>query len=217
MTEATAPRRKRSGALTLTTMLAGAASIGLTGCDQPAAVAQWDQPQTPKGEQVQALPYRSLDTCKAADEVPDSECDAAFAAAQKDDASNAPRYDNQSTCEDVYGAGNCVPRQAAGGGGSFFTPLLAGFVIGRMLDGVGNPYYRGTGLYRQDDRYGRGGYYTGWGGSLDRDYNSGRTVMSRQGIEPPDAIRQAPPRVQTRTAVVSRGGFGGGRGYSYGG
>ncbi|CAN7617941.1 DUF1190 domain-containing protein [Phenylobacterium sp. LjRoot219] len=208
-------KRKRSGSLKLTTMLAGAASFTLVACgDDIGSSTQWDQSSIAQGEKVEAFGYANVDDCKRSDKVPDAECDAAWAAAQKDNAVSAPRYAEQSTCEDLYGAGNCVPRSS--GGANFFTPLLAGFVIGQMMDNFGRPYYRGTGLYREGERYG-GGYSSGWGGSLGRDYRTGRTVIARQGIEPPDTIRQAPPKVQTRTAVVSRGGFGGGRGFGMGG
>jgi uncharacterized protein YgiB involved in biofilm formation len=200
--------RKRSNSLRLTTMLAGAASLTLAGCDDPGAGAQagWDPN---RGEQVEAFSYKSLEECKAANEVSDQQCDTSWATAQKDDQKNAPRYEARASCEDVYGAGNCVPRSEQGGG-SFFTPLLAGFVIGRMLDGGGS--YRGTGLYRGND-----GYHSTWGGRLGRDYGTGRTVITRESIDPPDTIRNAPPKVQTRTSVVSRGGFGGGRSYAYSG
>jgi len=206
-------KRKRSASLKLTTMLAGAASFTITACDRAGSSAQWDRPSPAQGEQVQAFAYSSLEACKQAGEVPDAECESGWAAARNDDTTHAPRYGERSTCEDVYGAGNCVPRHE--GGGSFFTPLLAGFVVGQMLDNFGRPYYRGTSLYRENERYG-GGYSSGWGGSLGRDYNTGRTVISRQGVEPSEAMRQAPPKMQTRTAVVSRGGFGGGRGFGFG-
>lgn len=204
--------RKRSASLQLTTMLAGAASLTLAGCDDPGAGAQagWDPN---RGEQIEAFSYKSLEECKSANEVSDQQCDTSWAAAQKDDQKSAPRYEARASCEDVYGAGNCVPRSEQGGG-SFFTPLLAGFVIGRMLDGGDS--YRGTGLYRRNDDYG-GGYYSTWGGRLGRDYGTGRTVITRESIDPPDVIRNAPPKVQTRTSVVSRGGFGGGRSYAYSG
>ncbi len=199
--------RKRSGSLKLTTMLAGAASLTLAGCDDhTGGQASWDPN---RGEQVQAFSYKTLQECKDAGEVSPQQCEASYAAAQKDDQEKAPRYEARSTCEDVYGPGNCVPRNY--GGHDVFGPLLAGFVIGRMMDG-----YHGTGLYRRDDAYG-GGYYSTWGGRLGRDYSSGRTVITRESIDPPDAIRSAPPKVQTRTSVVSRGGFGGGRSYSSGG
>lgn len=194
--------RKRSQSLQLTTMLAGAASLTLAGCDEPAPQASWDPN---RGEKVEAFSYKSLEECKVANEVSDQQCETSYAAAQKDDEKNAPRYEARASCEEVYGPGNCVPR-SYNNGGSFFTPLLAGFVIGQMLDGGG---YRGTGLYRRDD-----GYYSTWGGRLGRDYGTGRTVITRESIDPPDAIRNAPPKVQTRTSVVSRGGFGGGRSYA---
>ena len=101
-----------------------------------------------------------------------------------------------------------MPKNA--GGSSFFGPLLTGFVIGRMLDGGSG--YRGSGLYQ--DRY--GDYRTAYGGTLGRDYTTGRTTIARSGIDPSPAARQAPPRVQTRSQVVSRSGFGGGS-RSYGG
>ena len=194
--------RKRSQSLQLTTMLAGAASLTLAGCDEPAPQASWDPN---RGEKVEAFSYKSLEECKVANEVSDQQCETSYAAAQKDDEKNAPRYEARASCEEVYGPGNCVPR-SYNNGGSFFTPLLAGFVIGQMLDGGG---YRGTGLYRRDD-----GYYSTWGGRLGRDYGTGRTVITKTSIDPPDAIRNAPPKVQTRTSVVSRGGFGGGRSYA---
>ncbi|WP_309644501.1 DUF1190 domain-containing protein [Phenylobacterium sp.] len=197
---------KRSSSLTLTTMLAGA-SLTIAACDDAPAAANWNKNSVAQGEQVETFQYADLDSCKTANAIPDADCDAAYAKALEDNDKSAPRFEAQATCEETHGVGNCVPRTASNGG-SFFTPLLAGFVIGQMLDGGGNRYYRGTGLYR-----GRDGYQTGWGGTLGRDYATGRTTISRQSIDPPDSIRQAPQRMQTRTSVVSRGGFGGGRGF----
>lgn len=193
-------RRKRSRTLTLTTAMA-TAGLSLSACDQP-----WD---SGSHKPVEAAVYASLDQCKASGETPAAECDKAFAAAQADDAKHSPRYDARDTCEDVYGAGNCVPRGYNNGGGSWFGPLLTGFVVGRMLDGGGRQYYRGSALYRQDDRYGNGGYVTPWGGHVGRDYSTGRTVVERSGIDPSPAVRQAPAHIQSRTSAISRGGFGG--------
>lgn len=194
---------KRSRSLTLTGLMAtGALSLGA--CDGAPQVAQQD---IANKDPVEAFAYATLDQCKAANQVSDEECDKNYKTALQDDEKSAPRYKAQADCEDVYGAGQCVPRSSVNnGGGSFFTPLLAGFVIGRMLDGGGG--YRGTGVYRRDDRAG-GGFYTGWGGAVNHDYATGRTSVGRQGIDPSPAVRSAPARVQSRSAVVSRGGFGG--------
>ena len=51
------------------------------------------------------------------------------------------------------------------------------------------------------------------GGYAYRDYRTGRMVTTRDNG---DLVKQAPTRVQSRTTVVSRGGFGGG-GRSFGG
>ena len=63
------------------------------------------------------------------------------------------------------------------------------------------------------DREGR--LSNGYGGGYAyRDYRTGKTLTNAR--EHGDVARQAPARVQSRTTVVSRGGFGGG-GRAYGG
>lgn len=201
-----ARRLKRSRRMVMTSLMCSA-SVSLVACDDPAADAWSNASQQPvpatieQGEQVDAFAYRTLEGCKRADEIPDAECETSWNAAQADQEKTAPRFDERQTCEDVYGAGQCVPRSAQGSG-SFWGPLITGFVVGRMLDGG----FRGTGLYR-DQR--DGGYATGYGGRLDRDYNTGRTRIGSNGIDPPAVIKQTPPKIQTRTSVLSRGGFGG--------
>ncbi|MET0274837.1 MAG: DUF1190 domain-containing protein [Phenylobacterium sp.] len=191
---------KRSRRLVMTTAMA-TVGLSLSACDDPNAAA-WNSASIAqdrdRGEQVEAFTYPSLEACKTAGEIPADQCETAQKAALADE-EKAPRYDERNTCEEVYGAGECVPRSQ--NGQSFWGPLVAGFVVGRMLDGG----FRGTGYYRDRD----GGYSTGWGGRLNTDYTTGRTQVSTRGIDPPDAIRQAPPKVQTRTSVLSRGGFGG--------
>ncbi|MET0295191.1 MAG: DUF1190 domain-containing protein [Phenylobacterium sp.] len=203
--------RKRSQTLTLTTMLAGAATLSVGGCDDAQQASQWND--SAARQQVEALQYANVDACKSADQAPDAECESAYKTALNDDQQNAPKYNDRTSCEDVYGEGQCVPRGY--GGSSFFTPLLTGFIIGQMLDLNGNRYYRGAGLYRQGGYYGGGGYVTGWGGAVNRDYRTGRVVVARDALEPAPRYR-APPKVSSRTTIVSRGGFGGG-GRGFGG
>lgn len=190
-------RMKRSRVLHVSSLMA-TASFSLAACGSPQVAA-------PEPEPVQA--YTSLEECRAADDISDAECDAAQAEAQKQAATTAPRYATQSECEGQWGPSQCQPNHS--GGGSFFTPLLTGFIIGQMLDGG---RYRGGGpLYRDRD----GQYSNGYGGGYTyRDYRTGKTLTN--GREHGDVARQAPSRVQSRTTVVSRGGFGGG-GRGYGG
>ena len=191
-----ARRRKRSSAVALTGLMAGSA-FTLVACDDPGSATQWgdNPPAAVSGQKVDASSFSSLDDCKASGDFTADQCQTAYDEAQKASAENAPKFSDQKSCEERYGVDQCVPRSQANGGGSFFTPLLTGFIIGRMLDGGG---YRGTGLYRRN-----GEYYTGWGGRVNHDYATGRTTVGRQAIDPPAAIRQAPARVQTRSTVVS--------------
>lgn len=200
--ETTTMRRlKRSRTLHMTGLMATAA-FSMSACGSPQYAAA--PPETPP-----SLAYTSLDACKTADDIPDAECDAAYAAARTDSEKTAPRYATREECEGHWGPSQCQTNDNGNGGGSFFTPLLTGFVIGQMLNGGG---YRGGGpLYRDRD----GQYSNGYGGGyLGRDYRTGRTVA--RGRDDVPETRRAPSRVQSRTTVVSRGGFGGG-GRGYGG
>ena len=190
---------KRSRSLQLTSLMA-TVGFSMSACGpSPSAVPVAPPEPTPA--------YTSIDECKAANDVADTECDTAYAAAQSEAERSAPRYATRAECEGQWGPEQC--RSLNSGGGSFFGPLATGFIIGQLLNGGG---YRGGGpLYR--DRNGQ--YSNGYGGGfLSRDYRTGRNIANARDHMP--AARQAPTRVQSRTTVVSRGGFGGG-GRGYGG
>lgn len=136
-------------------LLAGAALVLLTGCGDD---------KTPEAAVEEKRIYGSLDAClddaASMDDV--KFCRESYAKAQEKMAS-APSYDGQSKCEDVFGAGNCVPRAAAGGGGvSSWIPAVVGFMVGRELAG-GTPRTYSEPVYR--DRSGQ--MYTPTYGRLD--------------------------------------------------
>jgi uncharacterized protein YgiB involved in biofilm formation len=193
-------RLKRSRSLQVTSLMA-TVGFTLSACGAPQGNAT-----APSEPAEPALAYTSIEACKSADVVADTECDTAYAAAQTEAETTAPRYATRAECEGEWGPEQCRPLNR--GGGSFFGPLATGFIIGQMMNGG----YRGGGpLYR--DRQGQ--FSNGYGGGyLSRDYRTGQTVTNAREHTP--AARQAPSRVQSRTAVVSRGGFGGG-GRGYGG
>lgn len=186
---------KRTRRLALTTLMA-AGGVSLVACgDNPAQNVTIEN----TGPATDAFAYQSLQECKDKNEVPDEACDAAEKNALADDKKTAS-FDQQKTCEDVYGAGQCVPRSASGGG-SFWGPLITGFVVGRMLDGG----WGGRGLYRD---WRDGGYYTAGGGRVWTDYSTGRTRIGQRSFDAPDVIRP-PEKMMSRSSVISRGGFGG--------
>ena len=188
---------KRTRKLALTGLMA-VGGMSLTACgDSAADNVRIENP----GPAVDAYTYASLQECKDKNEIPDAACDAAEKNA-KDDEKQAAKYDQQSTCEDVYGPGQCVPRgYANNGNGSFWGPLITGFVVGRMLDGG----WGGRGMYRD---WRDGGYYTASGGRVFTDYSTGRARIGQNGFHAPDAMH-APPKAMSRASVISRGGFGG--------
>jgi uncharacterized protein YgiB involved in biofilm formation len=190
------PRRKRSRTVVLTTLTAFGAAATLTACEGDIDESRLSEQQY--GKAVTAFPYQSLDECKLDDKVPDSECETAQRTALEQNQTGAPRFESLDLCEEEFGAGNC---NRGNGGGSFFTPLLTGFVIGQMLDGGSR--YRYSPMYRSARQ---GVYYTGGGGGGGWLYRSGGGYrVGREALAPPVAA----PRVQTRSSVVSRGGFGG--------
>lgn len=205
---ASLPRRRlRSSGLALTGLMAGTA-MSISACDDPGSSAQWGDPPSASRE-VDAKTYASLADCKADSDMTAQQCETAYAQAQKDNDANAPKFSDQQSCEERYGVDQCVPRNSNNGGGSFFTPLLTGFIVGQALSNMGGGYY-GAPMYR--DRYGT--YYGGGGYPLSRDYVTGRTRVRTDSFNAPEM--RAPTRVQTRSSVISRGGFGGG-GRSWGG
>ena len=197
---------KRTRKLALTGLMA-MGGVSLTACGDQGYdnVRILDQ-----GKSQDAYTYASLQECKDKNEIPDTACDAAEKDA-RDDAAKTAKYDQQASCEEVYGPGQCVPRgYNSGGNGSFWGPLITGFVVGRMLDGG----WGGRGYYRD---WRDGGYYTTSGGRMWTDYSTGRTRIGSRGFDAPD-VMHGPSKTMSRTGAVSRGGFGGRMGsHSFGG
>lgn len=189
---------KRSKSLVLTSMMASG-GLSLQACDDAPSATQWSNPPAAAAP-AEGQAFRTVEECRASG-MSAVQCDTAYRQAQADNEANAPRFSDRQSCEERYGVEQCVPRN----NGSFFTPLLTGFIIGQALNGG----FGGRGYYR--DRFGYDSY--GGGGRLGRDYVTGRNRIGSDAFGPP-ATRQAPARVQSRSGVVSRGGFGGGgRGY----
>ncbi|MUZ73494.1 DUF1190 domain-containing protein [Agrobacterium vitis] len=143
-------------------------------------------------------------------------CQTAYQDAVKAHMANAPRFDGMAACEAEYGAKQCVqqtaPNTGGTGGGSFFMPFMAGYLLSSTINNIGD-YNR----YRREETQGRsysGGSFGG-GTPIYRD-RSGQTVTINKGrdtILAPSSSK--PANVNTRT--VSRQGFGGRSSFSFGG
>lgn len=184
-------RMKRSRILHLGSLMA-TASFSLAACSVPpermAAAPEGEWETRAEGA------FKSVEECKASGAATPDDCDAAYKAATDDANANAPKFANKAECEVDFGEGQCEERAQANGG-SMFMPLMAGFMLGRMLNG-GN---RGasSALFR------RGGDMRTANGTL-----AGTTTAPGQ--------KAAPQKTGSR--AVARGGFGSSRSTgSYGG
>lgn len=187
--------RKRSGVAALSAI--GATAM-LSGCDGDIDDTKLSAQQF--GPPTEVAAFKTVAECVASGKFDQKACEAAQTTAATDDAKTAPKYATREECEQNFGDNACQQRPSYGGSSSSFTPLLTGFMIGQLMNGGGNRY---SPLY-QDRRDGR--YYTGGGAWLSNSANSrlGYTVGSR-GFDAPATTS----RIQTRSSVVSRGGFGG--------
>ena len=117
----------KSGFMVLLTLMSG--TLLLAGCDdhkksggQPPASAQ------------QGKMYKDLDACLAdatgMEQV--TACREGYHQALQQMA-QVPHYDQRANCEDVYGPGNCVPRDSVvPGGGGGFMPFMMGYMMGNL-------------------------------------------------------------------------------------
>lgn len=121
-----------------------------------------------------------------------------------------PRYDTLQLCSEQHGNAACLYNSDAGS--SFYAPSPSGYFLAGTLAGAAanslfsnnvRPIYPSRG---RKGYYTSGGYYVGnYGGTSWRTYD--------------DAVKTTPKpaKVQTRTSVASRGGFGSRSSSSWGG
>jgi uncharacterized protein YgiB involved in biofilm formation len=177
---------KRSKNAKLTLMVAGSA-LALASCGEE-----------PRHE---AESYPSLDACKNADVISDSQCDTDFQKAMETHEKSAPRYESQSLCEQEFSMNNCE-RRTNQNGASFWSPFMTGFLVSHILDSRRNYYYSSP-YYRT-----RSGGFSTWDGAplgttRSADGQTRRTISTKTVTAKPKAAK-----VMTRTSVISRGGFG---------
>lgn len=152
--------------------------------------------------------YQNADDCSSANPGKSAECTASYNNALKEAERTAPKYASREDCVAEFGEGQCqqAPAQAGmapenqaqaqSGGGSFWMPLMAGYMMGRMMSGgmqqqplfsSKNPASPAYGQYTDASGKGYGAAQSG------RTMNVPKTAMA--------------PKPAT-TSTVTRGGFG---------
>lgn len=155
----------------------------LAGCDDKKSAQ--NNAQNHAQPAAQSKIYKDLDACladaKDMDQV--KSCREGYQQAL-DQMAQAPRFEQQAKCEDVYGPGNCVPRGSYvhdGGGG--FMPFMMGYMLGGGFGG--RTVYQPVFIDRGGAAY------------------AGGSVVSN-----PSWSGGSPPRAATVPSSVARGGFG---------
>jgi len=150
------------------------------------------------------LTYESLGDCLKDDKTTPAACSTAYQKANEDHLARSPRFASQGDCAGQYG--NCQYVQSSSG--SFWLPLMAGFMAGRWSSNYGSsgrPYIDTRGdwsprpLYRTRDDWDRGTYST----------SGGYTYQSRKSGSSWGGGGDDNKSGRISTSTLSRGGFGG--------
>lgn len=152
--------------------------------------------------------YQNADDCSSANPGKSAECTAAYNNALKEAERTAPKYATREDCIAEFGEGQCQQtpvqagtapeNQAQAHSGSFWMPLMAGYMMGRLMGG-------GAGFAQQPLFSSRNpaspayGQYTDASGKGYGAAQPGRTVTV-----PKTAMAPKP----ATTSTVTRGGFG---------
>ena len=188
--------RKSWGARHLTPVaLAVTAVFMWAGCEQ-------------NGETVKM--YQNADDCSSANPGKSAECKATYDNALKEAARTAPKYASREDCVAEFGEGQCQQAPAQAGvatenqaqaqqsGGSFWMPLMAGYMMGRLMGG-GAGYAQQPLFSSKNPASPAYGQYTDASGKSYGAAQPGRSAtVSKTAMAPKPAT----------TSTVTRGGFG---------
>jgi uncharacterized protein YgiB involved in biofilm formation len=181
---------KRSKNVRLVAMGVASASI-LGGCSQEPQITPPDTPL-----------FTSLDQCLGDNNLDYTakDCQNGLEFALKEQFSDAesPRFGDEKACESDYGEEQCYRYQPNGeNGGSFWMPLLGGYLVGRLLNRSGEREYHAY-------NYGYGGRWSSYRGVARSVQRSARKPV---GLPRPSG-GSIPKPSKTRVAALSRSGFG---------
>ncbi|GAA0493197.1 MULTISPECIES: DUF1190 family protein [Tatumella] len=146
--------------------------------------------------------YMNADQCSKANPGQQAQCDSAYNNAVKEAARTAPKYASREDCVAEFGENQCqkAPAQASTAAepqqsGSFWMPLMAGYMMGRMMGGgMSQPLF----TPRNAASPANGQFVDASGKSY------GPATGGRTATVPKSAMAPKP----ATTSTITRGGFG---------
>lgn len=152
-----------------------------------------------KSDQNVAL-YKNADDCSQSNPSMSAQCKESYNNALHEAAKTAPKYERYEDCVAEFGEGKCTqaPNQAglAPQTGSFWMPLMAGYMMGRMMGGMG---YQQQPLFTPKGGPAGGQFVDASGKPYGSATATGRTISV-----PKTAMTPKP----ATTSTITRGGFG---------
>lgn len=138
--------------------------------------------------------YTSIDDCTNQNPEFASECKAAYQQALDEATRTGPRYNSARDCEYDFGTNQCQVVNT--GGGSFFMPFMAGYMLSSLMSPRG--YYPQP-LFTSYSRYSPYRYHwMGAGGVSYGDNRYRKIKVDKKAFKPKPAV----------TKTIKRGGFG---------
>ncbi|WP_312041593.1 DUF1190 family protein [Erwinia sp.] len=152
--------------------------------------------------------YQNADDCSTANPGKSEQCTTAYNNAKKEAEKTAPKYASREDCVAEFGEGQCqqAPKQAGVGttnaesqqSGSFWMPLMAGYMMGRLMGGGAGFAQQPLFTSRSPNSLARGQFVDASGKSF------GAATPGRTMNVPKTALAPKP----ATTSTVTRGGFG---------
>lgn len=151
--------------------------------------------------------YQNADDCSTANPGKSAECTTTYNNALKEAERTAPKYATREDCVAEFGEGQCQQAPAQAGmvpesqaqtqsSGSFWMPLMAGYMMGRMMSGGAQQQPLFSSRNPASPAYGQ---YTDAGGK-----SYGAAQPGRTATVPKTAMAPKP----ATTSTITRGGFG---------
>lgn len=171
---------------------------------------------------AEAVVFSSPEECASmVTQVAAEQCYADFKAAQVLHPQVAPKYVNKSECENDFGAGQCEPAPQQHASGSFFMPLMMGYMAGQMFNQQGGAAPAQQPQQQQERPVGTSGAVTGTAANPRNgvraqplyksrdDRGTFRTANNTPVARQTGPVMVRPSQVQPRAGqFAQRGGFG---------
>lgn len=150
--------------------------------------------------------YQNADDCSAANPSMSEQCTTAYNNALKEAEKTAPKYATREDCVAEFGEAQCTPAPAPAQAGmaaesqqsgSFWMPLMAGYMMGRMMSGAG--YAQQPLFTSKSPTSPANGKFVDATGKNYGNATTGRTInVPKTALAPKPAT----------TSTITRGGFG---------